>query len=228
MRYDQLSLVFDLLPKALLETIYMVGASSLIAALLGLPIGITLYLTAKGQLKKNSAIYKSLGLVVNIGRSFPFAILIIALIPFTRFIVGTSLGTTAAIVPLSIAAAPFFARIVEQSLQEIDIHVLEAAQMMGATTSQLIKEVLLKEPLTSLLSGFTSMVINLIGYSAMAGVVGGGGLGKVAIQYGYNQFNIFLMVSTVIVLILLVEVVQRICNFQIKKIQKRRGLISND
>lgn len=228
MTSDNFILALELLPPALFDTLYMVLASSFFALILGLPMGVILYLTAKGQIKENLLIYKTLGMLVNIGRSFPFAILMIALIPFTRAIVGTSLGTTAAIVPLSIAAAPFFARIVEQSLREINRNVLEATQMMGATTSQIVNEVLLKEPLPSLISGFTSMVINLVGYSAMAGLVGGGGLGKVAIQYGYNQFNIFIMISTVALLIVVVEVIQWLSTKLIIKMQKKRGIISHE
>ena len=206
----------------------MVGAASFFAVLLGLPIGVILYLTGKGQIKQNLAIYKTLGMIVNIGRSFPFAILMIALIPFTRAIVGTSLGTTAAIVPLSIAAAPFFARIVEEALKQVDINVLQATQMMGATTPQIINEVLLKEPLPALISGFSNMVINLVGYSTMAGLVGGGGLGKVAIQYGYNQFNVFIMIATVILLILVVESIKCISNLGVIKLQKKRGLLFHE
>lgn len=228
MTSDNISLALNLLPSALFDTLYMVVASSFFALLIGLPLGIILYLTAKGQIKENSGVYKTLGAIVNIGRSFPFAILMIALIPVTRLIVGTSLGTTAAIVPLSFAAAPFFARIVEQSLRDVDRAVIEAAQMMGATNSQIVVEVLLKEPLPSLVSGFSSMVINLVGYSAMAGLVGGGGLGKVAIQYGYNQFNVFLMISTVVLLILVVECIQWIATKIVLKMQKKRGLIIHE
>lgn len=228
MTQENISLALDLLPPALFDTLYMVVASSFFALLIGLPLGIILYVTAKGQIKENAAVYKSLGMIVNIGRSFPFAILMIALIPLTRLIVGTSLGTTAAIVPLSIAAAPFFARIVEQSLRDVDRAVIEASQMMGATDSQIIVEVLLKEPLPSLVSGFSSMVINLVGYSAMAGLVGGGGLGKVAIQYGYNQFNVFLMISTVLLLILVVECIQWISTKVVLHMQKKRGLIAHE
>lgn len=228
MTSDNFILALELLPPALFDTLYMVLASSFFALILGLPMGVVLYLTAKGQIKENLLIYKALGMLVNIGRSFPFAILMIALIPFTRALVGTSLGTTAAIVPLSIAAAPFLARIVEHALKEINRSVLEATQMMGATTSQIVNEVLLKEPLPSLISGFASMVINLVGYSAMAGLVGGGGLGKVAIQYGYNQFNVFIMISTVALLILVVEIIQWLSTKLVLKMQKKRGLLPHE
>jgi len=228
MSSDNILLALDLLPSALFDTLYMVIASSFFALLLGLPMGVILYVTGKGQIKENRMVYKTLGIIVNIGRSFPFAILMIALIPVTRAIVGTSLGTTAAIVPLSIAATPFFARIVEEALKQVDKNVLEATQMMGATTPQIITEVLLKEPLPSLISGFSNMVINLVGYSTMAGIVGGGGLGKVAIQYGYNQFNVFIMITTVIILILVVESIQWISNLCVIKLQKKRGLLFHE
>jgi D-methionine transport system permease protein len=228
MNYDNLSLAQDLLPGALLDTIYMVFASSFFALILGLPTGVILYLTSKGQIKEHPLLYKILSTIVNIGRSFPFAILMIALIPFTRWVVGTSLGTTAAIVPLSLAAAPFFARLVEQSMQEVDRHILEATQLMGASTLQIIRHVLLQEPLPSLIAGFFTVVISLVGYSAMAGLVGGGGLGKVAIQYGYNQFNVFLMILTVSLMILLVEGIQFISNLIVARIQNKRGLLRNE
>lgn len=222
---NNLLLAADLLPQGVLDTLYMVFFSSFFAFILGLPMGIILSLTSKGHIKENLIIYKLLGAVVNIGRSFPFAILMIALIPFTRFIIGTSLGTTAAIVPLSIAAAPFFARIVEQSIKGIDRHILETTELMGISTIQLIRKVLLLEPLPSLIHGFINMMINLVGYSAMAGLVGGGGLGKIAIQYGYNQFNTFMMIATVALLIGLVISLQWAGNRVVFYIQKKRGLL---
>jgi D-methionine transport system permease protein len=223
MNQENLVLAWELMPLQFLNTLYMVFASAIFASLLGLPIGIILFLTDKGQLKEHTVLYKSISTIVNIGRSFPFAILMIALIPFTRWIVGTSLGTTAAIVPLSLAAAPFIARIVENSLKEIDRHLIEAVLVMGASSWQIIVKVLLPEALPSLVSGCTLTVINLIGYSAMAGLVGGGGLGQVAIQYGYNRFNSFIMVLTVILLILIVEGVQWAGNACIRSILKKRG-----
>jgi D-methionine transport system permease protein len=223
MNQENLVLAWELMPLQFLNTLYMVFASAIFASLLGLPIGIILFLTDKGQLKEHTVLYKSISTIVNIGRSFPFAILMIALIPFTRWIVGTSLGTTAAIVPLSLAAAPFIARIVENSLKEIDRHLIEAVLVMGASSWQIIVKVLLPEALPSLVSGCTLTVINLIGYSAMAGLVGGGGLGQVAIQYGYNRFNSFIMVLTVILLILIVEGVQWAGNVCIRSILKKRG-----
>jgi D-methionine transport system permease protein len=225
---SELSLALELLPQATLDTIYMTIVSTFFAVLLGLPLGIILYLTGKGRRKDCPLVYKSLSSLVNIGRSFPFAILMIALIPFTRWIVGTSLGTTAAIVPLSLAAAPFFARSVEHSLAQIDIHIIEAVELMGASTMQIIYKVLIKEPLPGLISSLGNTAINLVGYSAMAGLVGGGGLGKVAIQYGYNQFNIAVMVSTVAILILLVEGLQALSNAVSHSLLKKRGIISHE
>jgi D-methionine transport system permease protein len=228
MNSENLSLALNLIPKASIDTLYMVALSSFFALLIGLPLGIILYLTGKGKRKDSPLIYKGLSALVNIGRSFPFAILMIALIPFTRALVGTSLGTTAAIVPLSVAASPFFARVVEQCLLQVDRHVIEAVELMGASTKQLILKVLLKEPLPSLILGFGNMAINLIGYSAMAGLVGGGGLGKVAIQYGYNQFNLFIMMATVASLIVLVEAVQGCTNTLSQAILKKRGITGHE
>ena len=201
----------------------MVAISTLFAVLIGLPIGVILTITDKGHIKESAGLYKVLETIVNIGRSFPFAILMVALIPLTRWLVGTSLGTTASIVPLTIAAAPFVARLIETSLKEVDHHLLEAAVVMGSNTWQIINKVLLQEALPSIVSGITLTIVNLIGYSAMAGLVGGGGLGQVAIQYGYNRFNTFIMVVTVILLILLVQGVQWIGNAVAKSILRKRG-----
>ncbi len=213
----------QLLPLQLWNTIYMVAVSTFFAVLIGLPIGVILTITDKGHIKENASLYKVLETIVNVGRSFPFAILMVALIPFTRWLVGTSLGTTASIVPLTVAAAPFVARLIETSLKEVDHHILEAAIVMGSNTWQIITKVLLQEALPSILSGITLTIVNLIGYSAMAGLVGGGGLGQVAIQYGYNRFNTFIMVVTVILLILLVQGVQWIGNAAVKSILRKRG-----
>lgn len=218
-----IDLALQLLPLQLWNTIYMVAVSTFFAVLIGLPIGVILTITDKGHIKENASLYKVLETIVNIGRSFPFAILMVALIPFTRWLVGTSLGTTASIVPLTVAAAPFVARLIETSLKEIDHHILEAAIVMGSNTWQIISKVLLQEALPSILSGITLTIVNLIGYSAMAGLVGGGGLGQVAIQYGYNRFNTFIMVVTVILLILLVQGVQWIGNVAVKSILRKRG-----
>jgi len=221
-----IDLSFQLLPLQLWNTIYMVAVSTFFAILIGLPIGVILTITDKGHIKENASLYKVLETIVNIGRSFPFAILMLALIPFTRWLVGTSLGTTATIVPLTVAAAPFLARLIETSLKEVDHHILEAAIVMGSNTLQIISKVLLQEALPSILSGITLTIVNLIGYSAMAGLVGGGGLGQVAIQYGYNRFNTFIMVVTVILLILLVQGVQWIGNVAVKSILRKRGKLT--
>lgn len=221
--YDNLQLAKKLIPKEFFNTLYMVGVAGFFSFLIGLPIGILLRLTDRGGLTENRLIYKTLGILVNIGRSIPFAILIVAIFPFTRWVVGTSIGTTASIVPLTIAATPFFARIVESALKEINKQIIEAAIVMGSTTRQIVQKIFIPETLPSLVNGMTLTLINLIGYSAMAGLVGGGGLGKVAIQYGYQRFNGFLMLLTLIILLLLVESMQWIGNSLSHAILKRRG-----
>ncbi len=202
----------------------MVIASGFFALLVGLPLGIILTLTAPGGLKERASLYRVLDVVTNVGRSFPFAILLVVLIPLTRFIVGTSLGTTAAIVPLTMGAVPFMARLVEGSLKEVGSHLVEAAIVMGSTPLQIVKKVLIPEALPSLINGVTLLLTNLVGYSAMAGLVGGGGLGQVAIQYGYQRFNPFMMGVTVFLLILLVQAIQMGGNYVARYIQKKRGV----
>jgi len=220
---SQLLLAWNLIPLELWNTIYMVACSAVLAIFFGLPLGVILTITAKGHIKEQHALHRFLGFIVNVGRSFPFAILMVALIPLTRWLVGTSLGTTASIIPLTIAAIPFVARVVEAALKEIDGGMIEAAVVMGSTPWQIIHKVMLPEAAPTLILGYTSMIINLIGYSAMAGTMGGGGLGKVAIQYGYQRFNPILMLITVIVLIVLVQVIQGTGHWLFKKIiQKRR------
>ncbi|MCH9626258.1 MAG: D-methionine transport system permease protein MetI [Chlamydiales bacterium] len=220
---ENLSLAWKIIPKEFLNTLYMVFVSTLLATLLGLPIGTALHLTGKAGLKPNRFINKLLGFCVNVLRAIPFAILIIAIFPFTRWIVGTSIGTTASIVPLTLAAAPLIARLVEAAFKEIEIPVIEAAVVMGSTTSQIVQKVFLPEALPGLINGVTLTVINLIGYSAMAGLVGGGGLGKVAIQYGYQRFNGFLMLVTLVLLLALVEITQWTGSSLSKAIGKKRG-----
>jgi D-methionine transport system permease protein len=220
---EQLQLALKLIPIELWNTIYMVACAAFLAILFGLPLGIILTITARGHLKENHFVHQTLGIVVNIGRSFPFAILMVALIPLTRWLVGTSLGTTASIVPLAFAATPFVARIVESSLKEIDKGIIEAALVMGSTSWQIIVKVLIPEALPALILGMTTTLINLIGYSAMAGTMGGGGLGKVAIQYGYQRFNPILMTITVLVLVILVQAIQSSGHWLFKKIYKIRG-----
>jgi len=186
----------------------MVGVSLLIAVVFGLPLGIFTVITRRGHIAANLIINKILDAIINIGRSIPFIILMVAIIPFTRKLVGTSIGTTAAIVPLAVAAIPFVGRIVESAMLEISPGVIEAARSMGATPLQIIMKVLLPESLPGLILGITLTAINLIGYSAMAGAIGGGGLGDIAIRYGYQRFRVSIMIATVLVLILLVEIIQ--------------------
>ncbi|MBJ7449333.1 MAG: ABC transporter permease [Parachlamydiales bacterium] len=214
---------FSLLWPALLETLYMVSVSCFFAFLIGLPLGILLTITGKGHLRPNPFVNKLLGFIVNIGRSFPFAILLVAILPLTRWIVGTSLGTTSAIVPLTIAAIPFVARVVESALKEVDRSLMEAAIVLGCSLRQIIYKVLLVEALPALINGATLTFVSVIGYSAMAGLVGGGGLGKVAIQYGYQRFNPTIMVSTVVLLIAVVQGVEWIGSFISKRLYLKRG-----
>ena len=228
MNPDNFALALKLLPRELCNTLYMVLASTIFSLLLGLPLGVILTITSKGHIKEKPLLYTLLETLVNIGRSFPFAILMVALIPVTRWIVGTSLGTTASIVPLTLAATPFVARLIETSLKAIDRHILEAAIVMGSNTWQIITKVLLPEALPSIISALTLTIINLIGYSAMAGLVGGGGLGQVAIQYGYNRFNSFIMITTCLFLLLLVQAVQWLGNTLTTSIYKKRGILSNE
>lgn len=222
---ENIRLALQLIPIETWNTLYMVFASAFFAVLFGLPLGVILTLTGKGHLKENSAVYSILSAIVNIGRSFPFAILMVAIIPLTRLIVGTSLGTTASIVPLTIAAIPFVARLVEIALREVEKPIIEAAVVMGSNTRQIICKVLFPESLPALIQGFTLTIINLIGYSAMAGTMGGGGLGKIAIQYGYQRFNVFLIVATVIILIIMVQLVQFIGNYLANRINRKRGKV---
>jgi len=221
--HPNLDLALQLLPLQLGNTLYMVFASACFGLILGLPLGLILVLTGKGRLKQNLLIYKTLETIVNIGRSFPFAILMVALIPVTRWIVGTSLGTTASIIPLSLAAAPFLARLVEANLSEVDTHLIEAGIVMGSNVRQIISKILLPEALPSLISSVTLTLVNLVGYSAMAGLVGGGGLGQVAIQYGYNRFNTPIMIATVALLIILVQCIQWTGNAVVYTLLKKRG-----
>lgn len=215
-------LAIQLLPLQLGNTLYLVFTSACIAILLGLPLG--LWLTSSA--KSHRLLYKILSLGVNMGRSFPFAILMVTLIPFTRILVGTSLGTTAAIVPLSIAAIPFVARLIETALREVDPQLSEAARVMGSTEWQILTKVLLPEALPSIYAGITLTLINLVSYSTMAGLVGGGGLGQIAIQYGYHRYNTGIMVTTVILLILLVQSIQWAGNCLVQSILKKRGILS--
>lgn len=210
-----------LLPKALGETVYMVAVSMVIASAIGIPLGVLLLATGKNQVLELGIANKTLSAIVNCVRSIPFIILMVAIIPFTRLIVGSSIGTTAAIVPLIIASIPLIARLVETSLREVPYGLIEAALSMGATPYQIIRRVLLPEAMPSIVSQLTTVIIVLIGESAMAGAVGGGGLGDLAIRYGYQRFNPEVMLATVIVLIALVQIIQFLGNVLAKKLNKK-------
>ncbi|MBR4151594.1 MAG: ABC transporter permease [Selenomonadaceae bacterium] len=213
--------ILPLLSKALGETIYMVVVSMAIASAIGVPLGVFLHTTAKGQILENIFINQTIGSVVNAVRSIPFIILMVAIIPFTRFIVGSAIGTTAAIVPLVIASIPFIGRQVETSLKEVPAGLVEAALAMGATPAQIITKVLLPEAMPGIVSQLTTVIIALVGESAMAGAIGGGGLGDLAIRYGYQRFRPEVMLATVVVLIVLVQLVQFIGNTLAKRLDKR-------
>ena len=215
--------MMDLQSVALLETIYMVLVSGAIACLIGTPLGVLLTVTSKGHLLPCVTFNRVFGAVINAMRSVPFIILMVAIIPLTRKIAGTSIGTTAALVPLTLAAAPFVARVVENALREVDPGVIEAAQSMGANPRQIIWHVLLPEALPGVLAGITLMVVSLIGYSAMAGTIGGGGLGDLAIRYGYQRFRPDVMIVTVIILIIMVQGCQSLGDLIVGRIYRRRG-----
>ncbi len=214
--------MIDLLIKSFFETCYMVIVSTVMATVIGIPLGVILTVTRKDHILPNSAVNSILGAIVNATRSTPFIILMVAIIPLTRIIVGSSIGTTAAIVPLTISAAPFIARIIESSLLEINPGVIEAAQAMGASPMQIITKVLLPEALHSIVLGVTLAIISLIGYSAMAGALGGGGLGDLAIRYGYQRFQLDVMITTVIILIIMVQAMQSLGNWMSKKLNKNK------
>ncbi|WP_434588079.1 methionine ABC transporter permease [Streptomyces sp. A5-4] len=199
-----------LLEQGTIDTLYMVLWATAVSVLGGLPLGILLVLTDKGGLLQNLTVNKVVGAIVNIGRSLPFIILLIALIPFTKLLVGTFIGPSAMIVPLAIGAIPFFARLVETSIREVDHGLVEAVQSMGGSVPTVVFKALLPQSLPSLISGVTTTVIVLVGYSAMAGAVGGGGLGNTAVTYGYQRFETQLMLITVAILIAMVTVVQLI------------------
>jgi len=214
-------MLFDLLWKALLQTLHMVAVSGLIGSLIGLPIGIFLATSGKGELFPAPTLNKVVGLIVNAARSTPFIILVVAIIPFTRLLAGTSIGTKAAIVPLTIATVPFFARLVEAAIREIDKGLIEAARAMGATPMQIVAKVLLAEAKPAIVAAFTMTIVSLIGYSAMVGAVGGGGLGDLGIRYGYQRFMPEVMLAVVVVLIVLVQLVQSAGDALARRFDKR-------
>ncbi|MDP9312915.1 MAG: ABC transporter permease [Chloroflexota bacterium] len=217
----ELTELLQVLWEASVETFYMVGVATLFTILLGLPLGVLLVITDRGQIWASPSLNRALAAIVNVGRSLPFIILLVAIIPLTRLIVGTSIGSTAAIVPLTIAAIPFFARVVETALREVDRGLIEAAQSMGATNWHIISKVLLPEAMPSLVLGLTITVIGLLGYSAMAGTVGGGGLGDLAIRFGYNRFQTDVMIATVVLLIILVQGIQMLGDAAARRIAKK-------
>lgn len=214
--------LISLLLPSLWETISMVALSTIFSLLLGFPLGILLVITEKDGVWEKPALNSVLSAVINILRSFPFIILMIFVMPLTRAIVGKSIGTLATVVPLSIAAAPFVARIIEGALKEVDKGIIEAVSSMGASTFQIITKVLIPEAMPSLVLGITLTIINLVGYSAMAGAIGGGGLGDLAIRYGYHRFQTDVMVAAVILIIVLVQAIQFIGNKISLLIDKRK------
>ncbi|MET8506937.1 methionine ABC transporter permease [Streptomyces sp. NPDC004787] len=210
-----------LLEQGTVDTLYMVLWATVVTIVGGLPLGILLVLTDKGGLLQNRPVNKIVGAIVNVGRSLPFIILLIALIPFTTFVVGTFIGPTAMIVPLAIGAIPFFARLVETAIREVDHGLVEAVQAMGGGIPTIVRKVLLPQALPSLVSAVTTTVIVLIGYSAMAGAVGGEGLGSKAVTYGYQRFDTTFMLVTVVVLVVIVTVVQLIGDGVVRLLARR-------
>lgn len=210
-----------LLVEALGQTLYMVAAAGLIGTALGLPLGVFLATSGRGELFEAVALNRVLGLIVNATRSTPFIILVVAIIPFTRLVAGTSIGTTAAIVPLTVAATPFIARIIEAAIREVDAGLIEASRAMGATPLQIVRKVLLPEALPAIVLGLTLTAVSLIGYSAMVGAVGGGGLGDLGIRFGYQRFMPEVMAAVVIVLIALVQAVQSLGDWIARRVNKR-------
>ena len=213
--------IINLLLQGFLETVQMTVISTVVAVLLGVPLGVILVITSRGHIMQNEVVNKVLGAIVNATRSIPFIILMVAIIPFTRLVAGTSIGTTAACVPLTLAAIPFLARLVETAIKEVNGGVIEAAQSMGATPLQIIWKVLLPEALPTLIDNITVLIVNLISYSAMAGAIGGGGLGDIAIRYGYQRFQGDVMLATIIILIVLVQVIQSVGDYLSRKVNKK-------
>ncbi|MGU3575877.1 methionine ABC transporter permease [Brucellaceae bacterium C25G] len=213
--------MFDLLWRSFWETILMTGMSSLISLIVGLPLAIIMVMTGRGGLAQNLTINAILGAFINGFRSVPFIILLVALIPFTRYVVGTPIGTWASIVPLSIAAIPYYARIAEVSLREVDNGLIEAARSMGANRWTIIRDVLVPEALPGIVAGFTVTIITLIGASAMAGAIGAGGLGDLAIRYGYQRFETNVMIAVVAILVVLVCAIQLIGDRITARVDKR-------
>ncbi|MDO4785399.1 MAG: methionine ABC transporter permease [Fretibacterium sp.] len=217
--------IWKLLWQASCETLYMIGVSGLLACLGGIPLGVVLAATSPMGLMPRPWLNRTLGFVVNATRSTPFIILMVAIIPLTRLIVGRSIGTTAAVVPLALAALPFMGRLVESALNEVDGGVVEAAQAMGASPMRIVMKVLFPEAVPGLLRGVTLMLVNLVGYSAMAGAVGGGGLGDLAIRFGHQRFRPDVMLATIVVMIVMVQFIQSVGDWAVRGILRRRGLV---
>lgn len=214
--------LWPLLLEGTLDTLYMVGLAALFTVLIGLPLGVLLFITRRDGVLPAPRMNKILGSVINVGRSLPFIVLLIALIPLTRIIVGTTLGSTAAVVPITIGAFPFFARVVESALDEVDKGRIEAVLSMGGNAWHVIGKVLLPEALPAVIAGITLTVVMLIGFSSMAGVIGGGGLGDLAIRYGYQRFNNQVMAGTIIILVVLVQLVQSVGDRLVRRLAHRR------
>ena len=213
--------IIKLMLQGIQETFYMVAVATIIGGIIGIPLGITLVTTSKGHILENRFINQILGTIVNIIRSIPFIILMVAIIPLTRLIAGTSIGTTAACVPLTIVAIPFLSRLVETSIRDVDFGLVEAAESMGATPFQIIRKVLIPEALPTIINNITVLIVNLIGASAMAGAIGGGGLGDIAIRYGYQRFRPDVMLATIIILIVVVNVIHAGGNIATRKKNKK-------
>ncbi|WP_137390923.1 methionine ABC transporter permease [Rhodoligotrophos defluvii] len=211
----------NILLRALGETVQMVAISAAIGTLLGIPLGVFLATSGRGELFAAPALNKALGVVVNVVRSTPFIILVVAIIPFTRLVVGTSIGTSAAIVPLCVAATPFIARIVETAVREVDQGLVEAALAMGATPFQIVRKVLLAEAMPGIILGLTLSVVSLVANSAMVGAVGGGGLGDLGIRYGYQRFMPEVMAAVVLILVVLVQGLQSLGEYLARRANKR-------
>lgn len=214
--------LWPLLLDGTLDTLYMVGLAALFTVIIGLPLGVLLFLTRRDGVLPAPVLNQVIGSVVNVGRSLPFIVLLIALIPFTRIIIGTTLGSTAAVVPITIGAFPFFARVVENALDEVDKGRIEAILSMGGNVWHIVGKVLLPEALPAILAGITLTVVMLIGFSSMASVIGGGGLGDLAIRYGYQRFNDQVMVGTVVILVVMVQLVQSIGDRLVRRLAHRR------
>lgn len=216
-------MLFNLLLKALLQTLQMVAVAGVIGTLIGLPFGVFLATSGRGELFAAPSVNRVVGLVVNAARSTPFIILVVAIIPFTRLITGTSIGTSAAIVPLTIATIPFVARLIEAAIREVDKGLIEAARAMGATPLQIVTKVLLAEAKPGIVLALTMTAVSLVGYSAMVGAVGGGGLGDLGIRYGYQRFMPDVMLAVVVVLIVLVQAVQSAGDGLARRFDKKAG-----